>query len=76
MLYNLDSVSSWYVLHQGFKVHEKCLDCQSQNISYFKVRTQTHKGIAPKCDDCGKVFSIKLKLIQRETTELKFRSSF
>lgn len=62
MLYNLESVSSWLVLHQGFKVYHSCTECGSQDVRYYKVRTQTHYGFSPECHDCHKEFPIRMKL--------------
>jgi transcription elongation factor Elf1 len=62
MLYDLNPVSKWYVLNQGFKTYSECPHCQSTSLSYFKVITRSHKGIAPQCDDCGKKFLVRLRL--------------
>lgn len=65
MLKDLKPVSSWYVLHNNFKVYSECPGCKSKNISYYKIRMKDHKGIAPECDECGKQLSMRLKPIRK-----------
>ncbi len=62
MLYNLESVSSWLVLNQGFKVYQCCTQCGSKDVRYYKVRTNAHQGFSPKCHDCQKEFPVRMKL--------------
>lgn len=55
-----DTVSRWFVLNSGFKVHGRCPLCHSPNLSYYKERhpglkgiSRRSQGISPVCIDCG-----------------------
>lgn len=56
-----DTMSGWFVLKAGFKVHGRCPDCHSPNISFYKERitgmkgiSPSSKGLTPVCLECGK----------------------
>lgn len=58
---DFDTVSDWFVLKAGFKVHGRCPHCHSSNLAYYKTRrpgltgiSANSKGITPFCLDCEK----------------------
>lgn len=77
-----DTVSGWFVLNSGFKVYGRCPQCQSPNISYYKVRmtgmkgiSGASKGLSPVCVDCGHSLPKPSKEIKRVTIRSKVSSS-
>ena len=61
MNFDIDTVSGWFILSGGCKVHARCPACHSPRISYHKVRrpgltgiSPASKGLTPACMDCGK----------------------
>lgn len=68
----IDTLSDWFVLNSGFKVHGRCPHCDSQNISFYKERVNGLKGISfrskgltPACLDCGKGLPAPKKEVSR-----------
>ncbi len=58
---DIDTVSSWFVLKSGFKVHGRCPQCHSTHLTFFKNRipgltgiSPSSEGISPACLNCGK----------------------
>ncbi len=53
MLIDTKSVSSWYVLHRGFRLTHECRNCQTE-LTHFKVYEKNYSGILSRCENCGK----------------------
>ena len=53
MLIDTQKVSSWYVLHRGFRLTSECRNCQTQ-LSHFKAFEKDCSGILSRCENCGK----------------------
>ncbi len=60
MLIDTQKVSSWYVLHRGFRLTSECRNCQGE-LSHYKAFEKNASGILSRCDDCGKEI-VKMKL--------------
>ncbi len=53
MLIDTQKVSSWYVLHRGFRLTKECRNCQTE-LSHYKAFEKNASGILSRCDSCGK----------------------
>ena len=53
MLIDTQKISSWYVLHKGFRLTENCRHCESP-LSHYKAFEKNYSGIVSRCDSCGK----------------------
>ncbi|MES2525915.1 MAG: hypothetical protein V4598_02465 [Bdellovibrionota bacterium] len=60
MLIDTQKVSSWYVLHRGFRLTSECRNCQGE-LSHYKAFEKNASGILSRCDDCGKEL-IRMKI--------------
>ncbi len=59
MLIDTKSVSSWYVLHRGFRLTKECRSCQTE-LTHFKAFEKNYIGIMSRCENCGKEI-VKMK---------------
>ncbi len=53
MLIDTKSVSTWYVLHHGFRLTKQCRSCQTK-LTHFKAFEKNCSGILSRCENCGK----------------------
>ena len=70
MLFDTKKVSSWYVLHRGFRLTTECRNCQSE-LSHFKAFEKNASGILSRCESCGKEI-IRLKA----TSAINYKAPF